>query len=475
MRRTLYLAAALVSAALTGHSVAHAENLTYCDQALEVRDAGNHDLAVTFFTRCLDEGDLTTLNRVITYNNRGVAYRKIGEFGKAIADYEQALRLDPGYAKAHNNLGIVNRAKGEVDLSIQDYDRAISFDPGYADAYFNRGNAYVDRREYDRAIDDFGQAIRLDPSDATAHVNRGNSYFRKRDYDSAIQDYELALRLDPGHAGAINNREMAYKAKGETAPPILGAADAFILQGNDYFQQGQYDRAIQSYDQALGLDDGYAIAYFNRGNAYSFKGEIERAIRDYDQVIRIDPGHVNAHANRGHAYTDKGDYAQAIRNYDQAINLDPGNSQNHLRRGRAHFYRNDMARAADDLQWAVTQVPDDAYAVIWLYLAEVRAGYPGAQANLRWRAKAFDLAAWPGPVVRMFLGELAPQAVAEVGRADRTRAERELRAEAYFYLGQQQLLAGQRDRARQSFEAVLATGITNFFEYQGAKAEMRRW
>ncbi len=138
-----------------------------------------------------------------------------------------------------------------------------------------------------------------------------------------------------------------------------------------------------------------------------------------------------------------------------------------------HFNRGRFAQAVPDLHRAVAADPEDAYRVLWLYLAQARAGQ-GGRAELKDNARRLDLSDWPEPVVRMFLGELSAQAVADMGKANATRKDKERRAEAYFYVGQQQLMAGHKDKAAAFFRAVVKTGITNFTEYTGAKAELKR-
>ena len=51
------------------------------------------------------------------------------------------------------------------DKAIADYTEAICLDPACAKAYRNRTNAYVHRKDYDRAIADFTEALRLDAAD----------------------------------------------------------------------------------------------------------------------------------------------------------------------------------------------------------------------------------------------------------------------------------------------------------------------
>ena len=127
--------------------------------------------------------------------------------------------------------------------------------------------------------------------------NRGNAYDGKGEYDRAIQDYDQAIRLNPSNADAFNNR------------------------GVSYFHKSDYDRAIQDYDQAIHLNPNHATAFYNRGVAYKRKGDHDRAIQDFDQAIRLNPSDATAFNNRGTAYDDQGEYDRAIQDYDQAIRL----------------------------------------------------------------------------------------------------------------------------------------------------------
>ena len=144
--------------------------------------------------------------------------RAKGEYDRAIADYTEAIRLDPKHAAAFNNRGLAWTAKGEHDRAIADYTEAIRLDPKHAAAFYNRGNAWSAKGEYDRAIADYTEAIRLDPNYATAFNNRGNAWAAKGEYDRAIADYTEAIRLDPKHANAFNNRGRPGQTKRGVRP-----------------------------------------------------------------------------------------------------------------------------------------------------------------------------------------------------------------------------------------------------------------
>lgn len=250
---------------------------------------------------------------------------------------------------------------------------------------------------------------------AVAFYNRGNAHLAERAYDAAIADYEAAASLRPDYAAAHNNR---------------GIAEAAL---------GRYEAAVAAYDAAIRVRPDYALAYKNRGNAHAVAGSYERAIADYDAALARDPGLAAAYNNRGNANFFLGRYAAAVGDYRAALDLEPA----------------------------------DTYSALWLYLAQRRDGHDGAAA-LRAHAARVGTDAWPGVVVRFYLGDADMAAVlAAISGADAER-RRERACEAYFYVGAHALAAGNDATAARAFRRALDTGLAHFIEYMGAKAELAR-
>lgn len=146
------------------------------------------------------------------YFARGEEARLNEDYHAAIADFTEAIRLDPTFATAYNNRGFAYQKIGHQEGANADFTEAIRLNPLHANAYNNRGAFYNTKKDYTRALADLNEAIRLNPYYANAYAHRGHSYFGMGDYARALADYETALRYDASHPYAEQDRQRAIKA-----------------------------------------------------------------------------------------------------------------------------------------------------------------------------------------------------------------------------------------------------------------------
>ena len=187
---------------------------------------------------------------------RGLSFQIKGNFEPAIAQYSEAIRLNPQHHAAYYNRGATYVYNGQPDLAIRDFNSAINIYPKFAGAFANRGVAFSKKGDIESAIRDFDEALELDPDSADAYSNRGIAYGEKGFPALAMRDYNKAIELDPEKAAYYNIRGTAYVGEGATR------------------------LAIEDYNRALELDPDYIEARYNRGEAWLCLAEWEKAKSD---------------------------------------------------------------------------------------------------------------------------------------------------------------------------------------------------
>jgi tetratricopeptide (TPR) repeat protein len=303
---------------------------------------------------------------------KGNKDRKQKDYNAAIIHYNEAIRLDPNYARAYNSRGLAKDELNDHNGAIDDYNEAIRLHPNYAVAYYNRGDAKYNMSDHKGAIDDYNEAIRLDPNDALAYNNRGDAKSALNDHKGAIDDYNHAIRLDPNDALAYINRGIAKYDMNDKKGAIDDFNEAIRIDPNDadaYNKRGdaKYDLndpkgAIDDYNEAIRLEPDFAHAFFNRGFAKYDLNDKKGAIDDYNHAIRISPNHADAYYSRGLAKSALNDKKGAIDDFNHAIRINQNYANAYCNRGRAKFALNDHKGAIDDFNRAIRLDANDGIA-----------------------------------------------------------------------------------------------------------------
>ena len=304
-------------------------------------------------TRVLGDLSEKAKTRSIAYVGRGLAYLDKGDRDSAIADFTDAIRLDPKNAHAYNDRGLAWKDKGDHDRALADLTAAIAINPlprsdlpgsGFVNVYANRGSAWQAKGDLDRAIADFDRAVSLAPRDADAFNRRGNAWQAKGEADRAIADFTLAIAADPRFAGAYFNRGVVRQAK---ALP---------------------DLALTDFGEALRLDPGLDIAYYARAQIYMTRQDTEHAIAELDEMIRRKPDspafvyYLRGVARydsymRASVFIDPEDLKRAIADFSEAIRQSPYYKEAYRARAMAEETDGQHELAAADLAKAEGRDP----------------------------------------------------------------------------------------------------------------------
>ena len=200
------------------------------------------------------------------YACRGIAHYELGDYDSAMNDCNQSNGGDPKTASAcYNNLGNIWERTGKFDRALASFEEVLRLDPQSATAHFNRATAWHKQGDLDQALADYNKAIELSPDDPWAYNNRGLIRAGKGDIDGALADYGAALRVDPQFSAAYNCRGLAWAAKSES------------------------QKALADFREAIRLDPRQKEPYLNRASVFGQLGRLDEAVQDYTEVIRRYP------------------------------------------------------------------------------------------------------------------------------------------------------------------------------------------
>jgi tetratricopeptide (TPR) repeat protein len=126
LARWPWLGVACLALVLAGPAAAQTQReIDWCNG----KDSVGTDLVISGCTAIIQSKEQNPKDLSTAFNNRGNGYYDKKDYDRAIADYSEALRLDPVFALAFYNRSCAYRDKGDNDRAIDDYIHAILLDP----------------------------------------------------------------------------------------------------------------------------------------------------------------------------------------------------------------------------------------------------------------------------------------------------------------------------------------------------------
>lgn len=143
------------------------------------------------------------------------------EYNRAIRNFQHAIALDPGMARAYDNLGLCYYFQNQNDLAVSNFEKAIELDRGSehpsAWPYLNLA---ITQQFLNRTADaekNLREAIRLDPGFAKAHFQLGTVLEDLQKPEAAVGELKEAARLDPPYAEPHMALARVYHKLGQEA------------------------------------------------------------------------------------------------------------------------------------------------------------------------------------------------------------------------------------------------------------------
>ena len=204
-------------------------------------------------------------DNAMCWSNRATVFRDAKQdYPHALADYNQAVALAPGFSQLYVNRGRLYELTGDPALAREDYSKAIDLSPKNTIAFCRRGDLDRANHHDDSGIADYTAAVSLDPRCAAAFFGRGMIYVRLGRYDLALEDLSKVIELKPHDYAAYRERGLVY-LDGKTDPA----------------------QALADINRAIKADPDQPLAHADKARICEFLGRPGEALAEYRKVIKL--------------------------------------------------------------------------------------------------------------------------------------------------------------------------------------------
>jgi putative PEP-CTERM system TPR-repeat lipoprotein len=321
----------------------------------------------------------------------------------AIAEIEEAIRLEPGRSGTYADLGTFQTARGRHEEAERAFQKAVSIDRKSAPAHLALANFYWVRKRWTEAEASLKDALASDPDnllahralaslaiaqqrpdEAESHLTRVAEITKSPEATMALADFYISRNdltkaralIEPLAADArvmatanvrlaaldhtAGNRDQAYARLEKILAAEPNHMQALLAKTSMLLTDNRADDAEQAAKRAISADPNSATAYFALGRAAERRNEIATAEAAYKDALRVNPRATGAQVALAQLHLRTGRVPDAIGHAESALKVNPGNPEARLTLVRGLIARSELPRAEKELAQLLKEYPNVA-------------------------------------------------------------------------------------------------------------------
>lgn len=330
------------------------------------RKAGQPDLA----TAAIQQAILASSEETAGYSELASICDEQHARQKYLDFLVQLAAKEPGSYHAHLKLGDEYLLQHKYDQAIGAFQQAASLNTEESEPYDGLSAVYSERGEQQKYLDFLIQLTAKKPDSFYARVELGDEYRMERKYDQAIETLKQATTINPKSEWPWRVLGIAYKDRRDydKALEMFGKANDVSSSRLSFREiadllrtKGDYDKALDSVDQALKLDDKYTDAYITKAAILFDKNKKEpaAAIALLEAAVPKFPSAPEIPATLAWYYNNAGEYAKAAAACRAALVISPTYAYAYQVLANAQEQQNDNAAALESVRKAIQYDPAD--------------------------------------------------------------------------------------------------------------------
>jgi tetratricopeptide (TPR) repeat protein len=271
-----------------------------------------------------------------------------GNYGAALAPFEDALRLEPGHVLALQGKATCLLQLNRRPEAFEVYQRIIAKYPKNLEALRAIVRLYAEDRRWRECLEGVENLLRIRANDSAGLEMKGDALTNLGRRPEALAAYEAAAAVDPTNGNLRQKiEEVRVDVPGLLSRALIGSAsgnyrqalslfddilevepsnvNALIGKAVAYRRSGKPQEALNCLDLVLGVQSNNASAILNRGNILLEEGDEEGALEAFDRLTQLYPNDEEAWAAQAEVLVKMGRDDDAQRAFTEALKVSPGN------------------------------------------------------------------------------------------------------------------------------------------------------
>jgi tetratricopeptide (TPR) repeat protein len=291
---------------------------------------------------------------------------------EALDAYKKAININPNNYKAYRSRAEYYSFKEEHDLGLSYIEKAIAINKKDPLNYHLKGEIlyFMDDLHYKEAIKSYSKSFSLEENADVAYY-MGLCYDELDDFEKAEKYYRKSIELGSAEVDCYNylayllilsdELEEALELSKEAVKLNPNDYYAYGLQGNIYYDLGEYKKSIVAYTKAMNVDKTKEHFYYlERGLSYKELGDHNSALEDFTNALEVGSNWRDACSERAKVYIQKEEYELAIVDLDRLISFGRGTADTYSYRAACHYKLGDLIKACMDMHSAADFGSSDA-------------------------------------------------------------------------------------------------------------------
>ncbi len=264
---------------------------------------------------------------------RASYYYEQESYERAIADLEQAMTIDSTNINTLHLLADVYLDYYQSKKAIDILAYTAEQHPESIHTLLKKSEFHLILQQYEESMRTVDQILRMQPNNAEAYFMFGQNFVEQGDTIRAINSYQSAVENDPN------------------------LIDAWIKLGQ--LQAGIGEAiATKYFDSAISIEPGNITVRHAKADYYADEGQLTEAIQTYREIIQINPDYEEAYFNSGLIYLDMDSIPQAYEQFDICIKTSPLHTRAYYYRGLSAEFLGKTTQAEADYKQALALAPD---------------------------------------------------------------------------------------------------------------------